>query len=43
VHHGAGDGKPLHHPAQKTAHHLVGALRELELLKQRVSALIPLL
>src|SRR6202166_5031338 len=43
VHHGAGDGKPLHHAAGKPADHLVSAFCELELLEQRVGALISLL
>ena len=30
VHHGAGDGEPLHHAAGEVAHHVVGAVDELE-------------
>ena len=40
VHHGARDGKPLHHAAGKAAHHLVGAVGELEALEQRGRALL---
>jgi hypothetical protein len=42
VHHGAGNGKPLHHASGEAAHHLVRAFGELELLEQRVGALISL-
>jgi len=36
VHHGAGDGEALHHASGKAAHHLVGAISELELFQQGV-------
>ena len=40
VHHGAGNGEPLHHAAGKSAHHLIGTFREFEFFKQGVGALI---
>src|SRR5271156_3052155 len=40
MHHGASNRKPLHHASGKAPHHLVCALSEFELLKQRVGALI---
>ena len=33
VHHGPCNGKPLHHAAGKAAHHLVGAIAQLEPLE----------
>jgi hypothetical protein len=33
VHHGAGDGKPLHHAAGESAHHLIATVTELESLE----------
>ena len=38
VHHGAGDGEPLHHAARKGADHVVGAVGELEGIEQLVGA-----
>lgn len=37
MHHGAGDGEALHHASGKAAHHLLGAIGELEFLEQGVS------
>ena len=34
VHHGASDGKALHHAAGEAAHHLVGAIGEFEALQE---------
>src|SRR6185369_16639417 len=42
VHHGASDGKPLHHAAREPAHELIAALGKLELFQQRVGELIAL-
>ncbi len=39
VHHGAGDGKALHHAAGEAADHLVGAIGELEAFEERFGAL----
>ena len=38
VHHGARDGHALHHAARKAAHQLVGPIRQLEAVEQRVGA-----
>ncbi len=40
VHHGARDGEALHHAAGKSAHHLIGAIGELEFFEQCVGALV---
>ena len=39
VHHGARDGETLHHAAGESANHLIGAVRELEAIEQRLRAL----
>ncbi len=42
VHHGAGNGEALHHAAGKAAHHLVGAVGQLEAVEQLGGALLAL-
>src|SRR3984957_2617498 len=43
MHHGSGDGEPLHHAPREAAHQLVGAVAELEAVEQRVRFLRSLL
>ena len=42
VHHGARDGKTLHHSAGESTHDLIGAVGELEALEERRSATVAL-
>src|SRR6266542_2874692 len=42
MHHGAGNRKPLHHSAGKSADHLITAISKLELFEQAVSARVSL-
>ena len=39
MHHSAGDGETLHHPARKSANHLIGTVAEFEAIEQRLRSL----
>jgi hypothetical protein len=43
MHHGAGDGEPLHHAAGKSAYHLIRAVGQLKFFQQLAGALVAIL